>query len=96
MQVFIWQKSLVIDSLVVIPAVIILAIAVTHIKKLDYYINPVIALTFPLPKIAIYPLLLLVFGINDISKIVLIGICYLIFINMRIGIKRLKMACHMI
>ncbi|MBC7711769.1 MAG: ABC transporter permease subunit [Rhizobacter sp.] len=90
-QVFYSMKRLGLASLVAIPAAIFLAIAVTHVKNLDNYINPVIAFTFPLPKVAIYPLLLLIFGIDDTSKIVLIGIgiFYLIFINLRIGIKRL-------
>jgi NitT/TauT family transport system permease protein len=49
---------------------------------------PVISATFPLPKIAIYPLVIVVFGIGDMSKIVVvaIGTFYMVAINTVSGI----------
>lgn len=73
------------------PLAMILALFSAHIKTFDEFLNPLIALTFPLPKVALYPLLLLIFGIDSWSKIALIsiGIFYLMFINFRIGFLRI-------
>lgn len=77
--------------LITFPLALILALCATHAKTLDDLINPLIAFTFPLPKVAIYPLLLLIFGIAGSSKVALIsiGIFYLMYINFRIGFLRL-------
>ena len=77
--------------LITFPFSIILALLTSHWKPLDDFINPLIAFSFPLPKVAIYPLLLLIFGIASSSKIALIsiGIFYLMYINFRIGFLRL-------
>jgi NitT/TauT family transport system permease protein len=62
----------------------------SHYKAFDDFLNPLIAFTFPLPKVALYPLLLLVFGIDSWSKIALIsiGLFYLLHIHFRIGFLR--------
>jgi NitT/TauT family transport system permease protein len=46
-------------------------------------LTPIIAALYPVPKIAIFPLLLLVFGFGDASKwaIVAIGVFFLMFYN---------------
>jgi NitT/TauT family transport system permease protein len=46
-------------------------------------ISPIIAALYPVPKIAIFPILLLVFGLGDASKwaIVAIGTFFLVFYN---------------
>ncbi len=91
-------KRLLIASLIAVPLAILIALLTTHDKKIDDSLNPIIAFTFPLPKVAIYPLLLLIFGIADWSKITLIsiGIFYIIYINFRIAIRRLldSQACE--
>lgn len=38
------------------------------------FLNPIIAITFPIPKIALLPLLLILFGIGETSKVVLVAI----------------------
>ena len=90
-QVYYSLKRLIIAFGLSAPLAIVLAMVVAHFKKIDDFINPIVAFTFPLPKVALYPLLLLIFGIDDLSKIALIGvgIFYLIFINLRVGIKSL-------
>ncbi len=73
------------------PTALILALLSAHIKTFDELLNPLVALSFPLPKVALYPLLLLIFGIDSWSKISLIsiGLFYLMFINFRIGFLRI-------
>lgn len=43
-------------------------------KPLRYILDPLVAAIFPIPKIALMPLLLLAFGIGEMSKIVLVAI----------------------
>ncbi len=51
--------------------------------------NPLVALLYPIPKTAILPLLMLVFGIGDASKVVAIGIgsFFLVLINTYHGVS---------
>ncbi|MDP2935039.1 MAG: ABC transporter permease [Dehalococcoidia bacterium] len=51
-------------------------------------INPMVAATFPIPKIAILPLILLIFGLGEQSKyvIVAIGTFYFVLINTMTGV----------
>lgn len=51
-------------------------------------VEPMIAATYPIPKLAIMPLILLVFGIGETSKIftIAIGVFYLVVINTMAGV----------
>jgi NitT/TauT family transport system permease protein len=51
-------------------------------------LEPMVAATFPIPKLAIMPLILLVFGLGETSKIVIIaiGVFYLVLINTMTGV----------
>jgi ABC-type nitrate/sulfonate/bicarbonate transport system permease component len=63
-------------------------------KILDSLINTFVSLTFPLPKIALLPLFLLLFGIGDLTKVVLITISvfYLVFINTYTGVRKIYLS----
>lgn len=52
---------------------------------------PIVAMLYPLPKIAILPLIMLVFGIGDLSKIVVvaIGSFFLVLMNTLNGVDSL-------
>lgn len=52
-------------------------------------LDPIVAATYPIPKIAILPLLMLVFGIGDGSKIaaVAIAVVFLTLINTMVGVR---------
>ncbi|GAV25148.1 taurine ABC transporter permease [Carboxydothermus islandicus] len=54
-------------------------------------IEPLVAATFPIPKIAIMPLILLIFGLGEASKIatIAIGVFYLVLINTLAGVVNL-------
>lgn len=84
-------KRLFLAFIIAAPLAISLAMLASVSKKIDEVLSPIIAVTFPLPKVAIYPLMLLIFGMDETSKIalILIGLFYIIFINSRLGFKRL-------
>lgn len=43
-------------------------------EKIDRYFAPVVYLSYPIPKIVFLPVILLLFGIGDLSKVFLIGL----------------------
>ncbi len=57
---------------------------------------PLVALLYPIPKIAILPLIMLIFGIGEISKIVVvaIGAFFLILINTLHGVDSIAKIYH--
>ncbi len=57
-------------SLIAIPLGLILGSS----QKLDGMFAPLIYLSYPIPKIVLMPIILLLFGLGDASKIVLIGL----------------------
>ena len=65
-----------------IPA-LVLGIAMGLSRPLRFAINPIVYSTYPIPKIAILPLVILVFGLGELSSIVVvaIGAFYLVLIN---------------
>lgn len=73
------------------PLALGLALASSHFKSFDDFFNPLIAFTFPIPKVAVYPLMLLILGVDYLSQICLIsvGIFYIMYVNFRIGFKRI-------
>jgi ABC-type nitrate/sulfonate/bicarbonate transport system permease component len=67
-------------------------IAVGLLMGLSRYVraglDPIVAATYPVPKIAILPLIMLYFGIGEASKIVIIAVAvvYLVLINTMVGV----------
>lgn len=55
-------------------------------------LNPIISATYPLPKSAILPLVMLIFGLGDASKVALvaIGVFYLVLINTMAGVLNIQ------
>lgn len=49
-------------------------ILIGYYKKLSYFFSPIIYFIAPIPKIALLPLIMLLFGIGDVSKIFIIFI----------------------
>ncbi|MDI6822904.1 MAG: ABC transporter permease [Bacillota bacterium] len=51
-------------------------------------LQPMVAVTFPIPKLAIMPLILLVFGLGETSKVftIAVGVFYLVLINTIAGV----------
>jgi NitT/TauT family transport system permease protein len=55
-------------------------------------IDPIVGLLYPIPKIAILPLMLLIFGIGENSKyaIVAIGVFFIMLINTAAGVRQIE------
>jgi 4-hydroxybenzoate polyprenyltransferase len=51
-----------------------LAILIGYNRRMDRYFSPLVFLTYPIPKMAFLPVIILLFGLGDPSKIVLITI----------------------
>lgn len=55
-------------------------------------LDPIVAMLYPIPKIAILPLILLIFGIGESSKyaIVAIGVFFIMLINTAAGVRQIE------
>ncbi len=56
-----------------LAAGVTLGIAMARVKALHWLLDPLVAIGFPAPKIAFMPLFILWFGINSVSKILLVA-----------------------
>jgi NitT/TauT family transport system permease protein len=58
--------------------------------RLNRVLGPIFAALYPVPKIAILPLILLLFGIGELSKwiVVAIGVFFLMFYNTLSGVRQ--------
>jgi ABC-type nitrate/sulfonate/bicarbonate transport system permease component len=74
-----------------IPA-LLLGIAMGLNHALRAVVDPLVAATYPVPKSAIFPLILLIFGLGESSKIVMvaIGVFYPILINSTTGVLEIN------
>ncbi len=70
---------------------IILGLTLGLFKPIRMIIGPIIAALYPVPKIAIFPLILLIFGLGDASKyvIIAIGAFFLVFYNTLSGVLQI-------
>jgi len=70
-----------------VPA-LVLGVAMGMFRPLRVIVEPIIAATYPIPKSAILPLILLIFGLGEASKIVMvaIGVFFPILINSMAGV----------
>jgi NitT/TauT family transport system permease protein len=67
---------------------IVLGLSMGLFAPLRAWLMPLVSSTFPIPKLAIMPLILIVFGLGESSKIFTIGIgvFYLVLINSMTGV----------
>ena len=74
-----------------VPA-LMLGIAMGMYRTLRVIVEPVIMATYPIPKSAILPLILLIFGLGEASKIVMVatGVFYPILINAMAGVLEIN------
>jgi ABC-type nitrate/sulfonate/bicarbonate transport system permease component len=65
-------------------------------RKMDRYISPVVYILYPLPKIAFLPVFMLLFGLGDLSKILLLlsVILFQIILAARDGVKEIPRELH--
>ena len=69
-----------------VPAVAI-GLLMAMFRPVRYFFDPLIASLFPIPKVALMPLLLLAFGFGDASKIALVAIAvfFPVIVNTYVG-----------
>jgi ABC-type nitrate/sulfonate/bicarbonate transport system permease component len=71
---------------------IILGVVMGMNRTIRVALDPVISAVYVLPKIAILPLVMLVFGIGELSKVVIVGIAsfFLVLINTTAGVRDIE------
>jgi len=81
-----------------VSAGIALGVAIGLSTRVRVIFYPIIALLYPIPKIAILPLIMLIFGIGDLSKIVVvfIGSFFLVLINTVHGVASINKIYHQV
>jgi NitT/TauT family transport system permease protein len=74
-----------------IPA-LLLGIGMGLNRTLRAIIDPLVATTYPVPKSAIFPLILLIFGLGESSKVVMvaIGVFYPVLVNSCTGVLEIN------
>ncbi|MDI6639153.1 MAG: NitT/TauT family transport system permease protein [Bacillota bacterium] len=70
---------------------VVLGLAMGLAPPVRAALGPMVAATFPIPKLAIMPLILLVFGLGETSKVVTVavGVFYLVLINSMAGVMNI-------
>lgn len=74
-----------------VPA-LLLGVGMGLYRPMRAILEPLVAATYPIPKSAIFPLILLIFGLGEASKIVLvaIGVFYPVLINATAGVMEIS------
>src|SRR5665213_1457924 len=74
-----------------IPA-LVLGIVMGISRPIRAFVDPLISATYPIPKSSILPLILLIFGLGEMSKVVMvaIGVFYPIAINSTAGVLQIN------
>lgn len=74
-----------------IPGIII-GLLMGASEKIRLLLDPLVAATYPIPKLAIFPLLMIIFGIGEFSKImaIAIGCFFIVLINAMAGVKNIN------
>ena len=69
---------------------ILLGVLLGAVRPLRQLLEPIFSSLLPIPKIAIFPLLLLIFGLGEMSKyvIVAIGVFFYLFFNTMSGVMQ--------
>ena len=71
---------------------LILGLAMGWSRRLRAIIDPLIAATHPVPKIAVLPLIMIIFGIGESSKIVVVAVAvfFPMLINTMAGVRQIS------
>ena len=73
-----------------LPLALFLSLLTTLKLNARAIVSPWIGLTYPIPKLALFPFLLIVFGTGDTAKIVMIGAgaFFLMYLSFEVGLRR--------
>lgn len=75
---------------------LLVGVAMGLSSKMKWAIYPLVVVTYPIPKIAILPLIMLIFGLGDLSKVVvvMIGSFFLVLMNTLHGVESMPRIFH--
>ncbi|MCI1986360.1 MAG: ABC transporter permease subunit [Lactobacillus sp.] len=75
---------------------VVIGIAAVRLPRLGKVLDPLIYLTYPLPKIALLPVVMLLFGLGDGSKIILITliIVFQVIIGVRDAVRQIPSSLY--
>ena len=67
-------------------------------KKIDKWFSPIVYLLFPIPKIAFLPVFIALFGLGDLSKIILLFtvLIFQVILSARDSVKQIPIEFHQI
>lgn len=62
-----------------------------YFKKIDFIFSPIVYFNYPIPKIALLPIVMLIFGLGDFTKIVMIFLItfFPVVVNIRDEVKNM-------
>jgi NitT/TauT family transport system permease protein len=71
---------------------IVLGLAIGLIPTVSAALQPLVDATFPIPKVGLLPLVIILFGIGEASKyaIIAISVVYLVIINTAAGVRQIE------
>lgn len=78
--------------LIAAPAATLLGLAMGLHGGIRGFFAPLVAVLYPVPKLAVYPLLLILFGLGAASKVAIIafGVFFLVLLQVLHGVDRLR------
>lgn len=84
-------ERLVLGTVLAVPLAITFGLIIGLNQRAARFFNPLISVTYPIPKLSILPLLMILLGIGDASKIAIIaiGTFYLVLLSVVHGIRRM-------
>lgn len=68
-----------------------IGILMGYFKKIDLILSPIVYFNYPIPKIALLPIVMLIFGLGDLTKIVMIFLItfFPVVVNIRDEVKNI-------
>jgi NitT/TauT family transport system permease protein len=84
-------KRLALGTVLAVPLAVAFGLIMGLNQRMSRFLSPLISVTYPIPKLSVLPLLMILLGIGDASKIAIIaiGIFYLVLLSMIHGIRRM-------
>jgi sulfonate transport system permease protein len=89
LQVSLWRVA--VGSVIAVPAALLLALASEMSWFAGAALRPWVSFLYPMPKLAMLPLFLVLFGLGETSKIALVavGVFFLVFLSASQGLRRI-------
>jgi len=71
---------------------IVIGLLIGLFKPVRVFIQPLVDATFPIPKLAVLPLFIMIFGLGEESKYAIIatGVIYMVLINTAAGVRNIE------